>query len=146
MDKPTVVLRGADVLVVDDDPDALDLVQFILGRYGANVRTAASAAEALEALNESPPDVLISDIGMPDEDGYSLIRQVRARDASRGGCIPAVAMTAWGRSEDRQQALAAGFQTHLAKPTDPEELVRAVATLIHAPGESKRLACLRCDE
>jgi CheY-like chemotaxis protein len=84
-------------------------------------------------MSQSPPDVLISDIGMPDEDGYSLIRKVRAREAVGGSQIRALALTAWSRSEDRQRALAAGFQSHLAKPVDPEELARAVAALIHTP-------------
>jgi CheY-like chemotaxis protein len=119
MDQPLAVLQGVKVLVVDDDPDARDLVEFILERHGAEVRQAASAADALETLNQSLPDVLISDIGMPEEHGYSLIRKVRARETSRGGCIPALALTAWGRAEHRQQALSAGFQTHLAKPADP---------------------------
>jgi CheY-like chemotaxis protein len=131
MDQPTPVLEGVHVLVVDDDPDARDLVEFILAQYGADVRTAASAAEALEVLDQSLPDVLISDIGMSEEDGYSLIRKVRAREASRGGRIPALALTAWGRAEDRRQALSAGFQTHLPKPADPEELARVVDNLSH---------------
>jgi CheY-like chemotaxis protein len=84
-------------------------------------------------MSQSPPDVLISDIGMQDEDGHSLIRQVRTREAVGGWRIRGLALTAWGRSEDRQRALAAGFQSHLAKPIDPEELARAVAALIHAP-------------
>jgi CheY-like chemotaxis protein len=129
MDRP--VLQGVDVLVVDDDPDVRDLVQFILAQCGARVRTAASAAEALEALSQAPPDVLISDIGMPGEDGYSLIRKVRAREASRGRRIAALALSAWGSAEDRQRALAAGFQTHLAKPVQPETLARVVAGLSH---------------
>ena len=131
MDQSTAVLQGLNVLVVDDDPDARDLVEIILARQGAQVRKAASAAEALAALNQWPPDVLICDIGMPEEDGYSLIRKVRAREASRGGRIPALALTAWGRAEDRQRALAAGFHTHLAKPAHPEELARVVAGLSH---------------
>ena len=125
------VLQGVDVLVVDDDPDVRDLVQFILAQCGAQVRTAASAAEALEAISQALPDVLISDIGMPEEDGYSLIRKVRAREASRGRHIQALALTAWGSAEDRQRALAAGFQTHLAKPVQPETLARVVAGLSH---------------
>jgi CheY-like chemotaxis protein len=112
----------------------LDLIESILTQYGARVRTAASAAQALEALNQSLPDVLISDIGMPEEDGYSLIRKIRAREASRGGHLPALALTAWGEAEHRQEALAAGFQMHLAKPAHPEELARAVATLSQPPG------------
>jgi CheY-like chemotaxis protein len=134
MDQLRAVLWGIDVLVVDDNPDTRDLLELTLTQYGAKVRTAASAAEALEALNQSPPDVLISDIGMPEEDGYSLIRKIRAREASRGGHLPALALTAWGEAEDRQQALAAGFQIHMAKPAHPEELARAVAALSHPPG------------
>jgi CheY-like chemotaxis protein len=134
MDQLGTVLRGIDVLVVEDNPDTRDLLEFILTQCGARVRTAASAAQALEELDQSLPDVLISDIGMPEEDGYSLIRKVRAREAGRGGHLPALALSAWGEPEHRQEALAAGFQIHLAKPAQPEELARAVAILSHAPG------------
>ncbi len=117
------------VLVVDDDDDTRVLLDTVLGRYGAEVTAASSAGEALEAMRESSFDVLISDIEMPDEDGYTLIRKVRARPASRGGQIPAAALTAYARSEDRMRALVAGFQIHVPKPVEPAELVTVVASL-----------------
>lgn len=93
------------------------------------VESASSAAEALEALQKSKPDVLITDIGMPDEDGYSLIRQVRKLTAETAGEIPAIALTAFARSEDRRRAMLSGFQMHLAKPVEPSELIAMVANL-----------------
>ena len=117
------------MLVVDDEPDARSLVQRLLEDCDADVRTAGSAAEALEMVKAQPPEVLVSDIGMPGEDGYSLIRQVRALGPERGGDVPAVALTAYARSEDRMKALKAGFQMHVAKPVEPAELVTVVAVL-----------------
>jgi CheY-like chemotaxis protein len=90
--------------------------------------------DAMEALDRVLPDVLVSDIGVPGEDGYSLIRKIRARGAERGGNLPAAALTAYARSEDRIRALKAGFQTHLAKPVDPAELVATIAALVGRPG------------
>lgn len=122
-------LAGVAVLVVDDQPDACEFVARILAECGANARTATSATAALEAIREAPPTVLVSDIGMPQMDGYELMRRVRALPAERGGRVPAIAMTAFARSTDRDRALAAGFDLHLPKPVDPADLIVAIATL-----------------
>ncbi len=121
-------LAGARVLVVDDEPDARDLVRRLLEEHGAAVVTAASADEALDAIAARRPDVMISDIGMPGVDGYDLIRRVRAGDATR--TVPAVALTAYARPEDRERALCAGYHVHLRKPIDPQEMLNAVARLV----------------
>ena len=122
-------LRGVRVLVVDDEADTRDVLSVIFGHYGAEVRAVASAAEALAAMDQWLPDVLVSDIGMPEDDGYALIRKVRALGTERGGNVPALALTAFSRTEDRKRALSAGFHKHLCKPADPAELVTAVASL-----------------
>jgi CheY-like chemotaxis protein len=122
-------LNGLQVLVVDDEVDARELLTTLLEQRGAFVTAAASVEEAIKVIEQSTPDVLVSDIGMPGEDGYALIRKVRAREAHTGGRIPAAALTAYARSEDRRQALLAGFQTHLPKPVEPAELIAVVANL-----------------
>ena len=122
-------LRGLRVLVVDDDPDALDLIATILRRAEAETRLCSSPPEALALLRLWKPHVLVSDIEMPGEDGYSLIRKVRELGGSDGGQIPAVALTAYGRPEDRVRSLSAGFSIHVAKPVDPVELGVIVANL-----------------
>jgi CheY-like chemotaxis protein len=119
-------LDGVRVLVVDDEPDARTLIGTVLGQCGADVATVGSAAAALAALDQDRWDVLLSDISMPEEDGYALIRKVRARDVR----IPAAAVTAFARAEDEQAALDAGFQMHLAKPVEPVILARAVQALL----------------
>jgi signal transduction histidine kinase len=124
---PKISLGGVSVLVVDDDPDARRVVGKVLERHGAHVQTAACAADALAALDLHVPDVLLSDIGMPGEDGYALIAKVRARDGGRD--IPAAALTAFAREEDRLHALEAGFHTHVAKPVQSARLVAVVAEL-----------------
>jgi len=106
----------------------------VLAQHGASVTTAGSAAEALAALDRARMDVLVSDIGMPDEDGYALIRKVRARGGRNGPRIPAIALTAYARVEDRARALLAGFQLHVTKPVEPTELVTAVASLAGRTG------------
>ncbi|WP_017716068.1 PAS domain S-box protein [Kamptonema formosum] len=131
---PATPLSGLRVLVVDDDTDTRDLVAIALEEYGASVTAAASASEALDALAKLPPDVLVSDISMPAADGYTLMRQLRALPAERGGQVPAVALTAYARREDRQKALGAGFQIHLAKPVEPAKLAAAVASLAGRAG------------
>jgi signal transduction histidine kinase len=122
-------LEGLRVVVVDDDPDTLEMLAIILRQYGAEVTVSKSAAEALEAVERLRPEVLISDIEMPHEDGYALIRKVRQLEAERGGKLQAVALTAYARSEDRARALLAGFQIHTPKPIEPLELVAVVASL-----------------
>jgi signal transduction histidine kinase/CheY-like chemotaxis protein len=123
-------LAGIHVLVVDDDADMRELAAFTLMQYGAEVTTAASAAQALTLLNQSVPDLLLCDIGMPEMDGYSLIRQIRKWSPEQGGMIPAIALTAYAGEINQQQALAAGFGMHISKPVEPEELVKAIARLL----------------
>jgi CheY-like chemotaxis protein/two-component sensor histidine kinase len=123
-------LDGRRVLVVDDDPDTSELLKTLLGTCGAEVRVAGSSAQAIEILDRWIPDVLVSDIGLPGEDGYALVRRVRARLPAGGGNVPAVALTAHARDEDRRLALEAGYQRHVPKPPDPNELVSVVADLM----------------
>ncbi|MET0792171.1 MAG: response regulator [Polyangiaceae bacterium] len=117
------------MLVIDDEPDSLELASTVLCGQGMHVQTAASAAEALELLDSYTPDVILSDIGMPAEDGYSLIRRVRALESTAKRNIPAIALTAFTRDQDKQLALDAGFNLHLAKPVDLAALVDSVRTL-----------------
>ncbi|AFY44886.1 response regulator [Nostoc sp. PCC 7107] len=123
-------LAGLNVLVVDDDDDSRFYVTTVLESDGANVVAVASAAAALAALIKLQPEVLVCDIAMPEEDGYTLIRKVRSLKPDQGGQIPAIALTAYGDTEDRVRALEAGFQTHVAKPVDPNELVEIVASSV----------------
>ena len=120
---------GLRLLAVDDDRDSVDLIRTILINAGAEVRVSVSAAEALKIVRDWRPDVLISDIEMPGEDGYELIRKVRSLDAESGGRLPAVALTAYGRAEDRHRSTSAGFNMHVPKPVDPAELVTIVSNL-----------------
>lgn len=122
-------LAGARVLVVEDEPDARELLGTILVRAGAAVATAASAAEAFELVERFRPDVIVSDIAMPGEDGYSLMRRIRALSSELLGRTPAIALTAYARAEDKAAALAAGFTTHIGKPVQAQDLVRAVSDL-----------------
>jgi CheY-like chemotaxis protein len=105
------------------------MLGLIFHRCGAEVITAASTVEALRALDQHQPDALVSDLAMPEQDGYDLMHQVRSRDSNRGGKIPAVALSAYTRAEDRIRALSAGFQVHVPKPVNPEELVAVLANL-----------------
>lgn len=125
-------LTGIRVLTVDDDLDARELVAVMLSQYGAEVMTATSATEALATLATYRPNVLVSDIGMPDIDGYTFIKQVRALPPERGGQVPAIALTAYTREADQQRALASGYQRHLSKPLEIELLVKAVLALAFA--------------
>jgi CheY-like chemotaxis protein len=122
------------VLVVDDEADVRELVSTILQESGAEVRAVTSAAEALAALEPFQPHVLVSDIGMPGEDGYALMRQVRSRDVAQGGRVPAIALTAYAREDDRRRALLVGFQTHISKPVNPADLVVLAASLAGRTG------------
>ncbi len=128
-------LSGVTVLVVDDHADALELIQRVLEDCAARVITAGAAAQALELVEHHRPDVLLTDIGMPGMDGYELLRRVRALGALRGGKVPAIALTAFARSEDRTRALRAGFAVHMAKPVDPSELVATVASVAGRVGQ-----------
>jgi PAS domain S-box-containing protein len=127
---PARVLEGLRILVVDDQSDSREIVVDILQRYGAKMSSAASAPEALDMLLQQPPDLLIADIGMPGEDGYSLIEKIRALPASSGGAVLAITLTAFARSEDRERALSAGFQEHITKPVAPHELITFVARVV----------------
>ncbi len=122
-------LEGLRVLVCEDEPDARELLESILTGCKANVTLAGSVTEALDRFSEAIPDVVISDIGMPEASGYELIRRIRALPAEKGGRVPAVALTAYASMADRTRALMEGFQNHVAKPTEPQELVAAVAAL-----------------
>ena len=122
-------ITGISVLVVDDEPDSRALVKRLMEDCHARVTSAASAPEAFELLQHIRPDVLVSDIGMPNEDGYSLIRRVRGLHADAGGRTPAIALTAYARGEDRVTAMRAGFQHHMSKPVDPSELIAVIASL-----------------
>ena len=122
-------LSGLRLLVVEDEETGREMLTKLLEQYGAEVVAAASAAEALAALERGVPDVLLSDIGMPGESGYDLLRQVRALPAERGGRVPALAFTAYSSNQDRLDSLDAGFQAHLAKPTDPARLVAMITAL-----------------
>lgn len=126
-------LQGVKVLAVDDDPDARAIMRRVLSEYGAEVVAADSAGDALQKLKEFQPHVLVSDIGMPNRDGYDLIRHVRSHGFSFSA-LPAIALTAFARSDDRTRALVAGFQIHVAKPVDPSELTAAIATLVGRTG------------
>jgi signal transduction histidine kinase/CheY-like chemotaxis protein len=122
-------LVGLNVLVVDDEIDALELIKIFLETSGAQVSTAQSVAEALENIKQSAPDVIVSDIGMPGVNGYEFIENVRRLAPEKGGKIPAIALTAYARNEDRLEALRYGFQTHIAKPVEMNELIETVASL-----------------
>ncbi|MBC1220981.1 response regulator [Nostoc sp. UCD121] len=123
-------LRGIRALVVDDDADICDFFSFVLEQAGAEVRIVTSALDALQALEQSPPDILLSDIGMPDMDGYMLIRQIRAMPPEQGGQTLALALSAYAGEANRQQALAAGFEQHVAKPIDPDVLIEVILNII----------------
>ena len=122
-------LAGLRVLVVDDETDTRQLISHSITRRGAEVKTCGSAREALELLEQWRPDVLLSDIGMPGEDGYTLISKVRALPPEKGGHTPAAAFTAYAREEDRERALAAGYQMHIAKPISSDDLASKLAQL-----------------
>ncbi len=123
------LLTGLRVLVVDDEADVRQWITTVLEECGAEITAVSSTGEVLEALEELQPDVLISDIGMPNEDGYALMRKIRELEPELGGRIPAVALTGYARVEDYKQALAAGFQLHVAKPVRAAELIAVVASL-----------------
>jgi CheY-like chemotaxis protein len=122
-------LSDLRVLLVDDEADSRDLLNLVLHSCGAQVTIASSAAEAFENIKRKKFDVIVSDIGMPEEDGFMLIGKIRDLTNEQGGNVPAIALTAYARAEDRVQALRSGFQMHIAKPIEPSELIVAVANL-----------------
>lgn len=132
---PPSPLAGLRVLVVEDDADTSELIATVLEGHDAKVTAVSSVREALAEIERSRPDVLVSDIGMPGEDGYSLIRKLRAMEAGQGWRIPAAALTAYAKAEDRTRALSAGFQMHISKPVEPAQLAAAVATLAERRGK-----------
>src|SRR4029078_9755911 len=130
------LLDGIKVLVVDDEHDSRELLTMILTRCGSDVRCSDSAAHAIEAFNEWHPDLLVSDIGMPNEDGYSLIQKGRSLDSNYARKVPAVALTAYATDEDRMHALSAGFQMHVPKPIEPESFVTSLASMLAGDGST----------
>jgi len=123
-------LAGRKILVIDDEADARELINRILIYCKASVITAATATEGLELLKREKPDVIISDVSMPDKDGYQFIHEVRQLSPENGGRIPAVALTAFARAEDTAKAISSGYQKHLCKPVDSYELIRAIHHLV----------------
>jgi PAS domain S-box-containing protein len=132
-------LAGVRILLVEDTPDSRAMLSVALRLAGADVRAAADADEALSLADGDPPDVLVSDIGLPGRDGFSLIAELRSRPAARGGAVPAVALTGYASEEDRRRCLEAGFQGHLAKPAEPARLVEAVLSVLGRPSDARPL-------
>lgn len=128
-------LSDAHVLLVDDEADTLDMLTLVLQQCGAQVTAVTSAEAALEVFKKVKPDILVSDIGMPDQDGYELIHKIRTLESQQGTRVPAVALTAYAQAEDRMRALSAGFQMHVSKPVEPAELATVIASLIGRTGK-----------
>ena len=122
-------LKGISILVVEDDDDTRDLLKVLLETQGALVIATPSVMEALQAYDQSRPDVIVADIGMPDYNGYTLIGRVRARDREKGKIVPAIALTAFTTAIDRDTVLSAGFQVHMPKPFEPNRLISVIADL-----------------
>jgi CheY-like chemotaxis protein len=125
----SVLLKGVSILVVEDDSDTRELLRILLQSDGGHVTATASVPEALSAYDQSPPDVIVADIGMPEYNGYTLIGRVRARDREHGKVTPAIALTAYATSSDRDTVLSAGFQVHMPKPFEPDKLINVIADL-----------------
>src|SRR6185295_17364503 len=130
-------LEGIRVLVVDDERDARELLRVVLAGSGAQLKVAGSTHEAFAVFRQWKPDVLVSDIAMPGEDGYALIQRIRALSHNEGGSVPAAALTAYATSEDRLRALTSGYQIHVSKPVEPLELVAVVASLAGKTGTAR---------
>lgn len=143
MDKVLRTLEGLRVLVVEDDDDTRDVLSLGLSLYGADVVAVSSAADAILELEKRIPDVILSDIGLPDEDGFALIRRVRRLSPARGGRVPAVAVTAYTLSDDAEEATRAGFQRHFRKPVETRALFGAVAALAEIGGVERRRTARR---
>jgi len=125
----SVSLTGVRLLIVEDDTDTRELLRILLQSEGGIVTATASVQEALAAYDQSPPDVIVADIGMPEYNGYTLIGRVRARDREHGKLTPAIALTAYATSSDRDTVLSAGFQVHMPKPFEPDKLISVIAEL-----------------
>jgi CheY-like chemotaxis protein len=130
-------LKGINILVVEDDQDTRELLRILLQEEEATVRARSCVQDALEAYDESRPDVIVADIGMPDYNGYTLIGRVRARDREHGCITPAIALTAYATTTDRDTTLSAGFQVHMPKPFEPERLITVIADLVKKYKETK---------
>ena len=125
----SALLKGVKILIVEDDTDTRELLRILLQGDGGRVTATASVLEAISAYDQSPPDVIIADIGMPEYNGYALIGRVRARDREHGKVTPAIALTAYATSSDRDTVLSAGFQVHMPKPFEPDKLISVIADL-----------------
>ena len=143
MNRGLRTLVGLRLLVVEDDDDTREVLALGLSLYGADVVAVSSAAEAIVALEKGIPDVMLSDIGLPDEDGFALIRRVRAMPPSRGGRVPAVAVTAYTLGDDAEEATRAGFQWHFRKPVDTKALFGVVAALARSGRVERRRVARR---
>ena len=131
-------LKGLRVLVVDDETDARDILTHVLQGYGMEIEAAATAFEALAKVESYRPDVIVSDVGMPEADGYWLMTQVRSLSQEQGGETPAIALTAYASAEDRARALSCGYHLHLPKPAEAGALARAIATATGRAGKASR--------
>jgi|ERR1041385_5086833 CheY-like chemotaxis protein len=125
----SALLKGVKILIVEDDTDTRELLRILLQSDGGRVTATASVLEALSAYDQSPPDVIVADIGMPEYNGYTLIGRIRARDREHGKVTPAIALTAFATSVDRDTVLSAGFQLHMPKPFEPDKLISVIADL-----------------
>lgn len=125
----SILLKGVRILVVEDEADTRELLKILLQSDGGVVTATASVQEALTAYDQSPPDIIVADIGMPEYNGYTLIGRIRARDREHGKMTPAIALTAYVTSSDRDTVLSAGFQVHMPKPFEPDKLVSVIAAL-----------------
>ena len=125
----SALLKGVKILIVEDDTDTRELLRILLQGDGGRVTATASVLEALSAYDQSPPDVIVADIGMPEYNGYTLIGRIRARDREHGKVTPAIALTAFATSVDRDTVLSAGFQLHMPKPFEPDKLISVIADL-----------------
>ena len=125
----SVLLKDVSILIVEDDSDTRELLRILLQSDGGNVRATSSVKEALSAYDQSRPDVIVADIGMPEYNGYTLIGRIRARDRELGKVTPAIALTAYTTSMDRDTVLSAGFQVHMPKPFEPDKLISVIADL-----------------
>jgi CheY-like chemotaxis protein len=125
----SILLKGVRILVVEDEADTRELLKILLQSDGGVVTATASVQEALTAYDQGPPDIIVADIGMPEYNGYTLIGRIRARDREHGKMTPAIALTAYVTSSDRDTVLSAGFQVHMPKPFEPDKLVSVIAAL-----------------